>query len=64
VREKIKVLENKADMLAQTANQPFLLADGFPGINGDIPTRMVPPSGCSSRLILRSSVVFPSRSAQ
>jgi hypothetical protein len=64
VREKIEVLENKADMLAQAANQPFLLADGFPGINRDLPTRMVPPSGCSSRLMLRSSVVFPNRSVR
>ncbi len=37
MREKIETLENEANMLAQTADQPFLLANGFAGINGDIP---------------------------
>ena len=36
MRKEIKALEHEADMLTQAANQPFLLVNGFPGINGDI----------------------------
>lgn len=34
--KQIEALEDKADVLTQTTNQPFLLTQRLTGINGDI----------------------------
>jgi hypothetical protein len=57
--KEIEVLEHKTYMLAQLANQVFLLSQRFAVSMVILPTRIVPLSGCSSRLILRNSVVLP-----
>ncbi len=59
MREQVEILEHEPHMLAQAANQPFCWLKLRAVSMVTSPTRMVPLSGCSSRLILRSSVVLP-----